>query len=199
MNQRPPGYRFAPPCGARNFHAVTEDGLKFRPLRKKRGCCIRPPAAQPRFSQRAPLVGLIPRRAALHLSPRQNEKRRTRRLFPFWLRGKDSNQRPPGYEPDELPAALPRDIALFLRALLDYHKARGKSRTFFARRQFFSRDRNADDHQRRKCFAVKPGITGFPLAACCAGAFRRGERERGAAGAGEQREGFGWQSRGAGV
>ena len=29
-----------------------------------------------------------------------------------WLRGKDSNQRPPGYEPDELPAALPRDIHL---------------------------------------------------------------------------------------
>ena len=28
----------------------------------------------------------------------------------IWLRGKDSNQRPPGYEPDELPAALPRDI-----------------------------------------------------------------------------------------
>ena len=89
------------------------------------------------------------------------------------MRGKDSNQRPPGYEPDELPAALPRDIALFLRALLDYHKARGKSRTFFARSQIFSRDRNADDHQRRKCFAVKPGITGFPMAARCAGAFRR--------------------------
>ena len=30
----------------------------------------------------------------------------------IWLRGKDSNQRPPGYEPDELPAALPRDISL---------------------------------------------------------------------------------------
>ena len=28
----------------------------------------------------------------------------------LWLRGKDSNQRPPGYEPDELPAALPRDM-----------------------------------------------------------------------------------------
>ncbi len=31
-------------------------------------------------------------------------------VFFMWLRGKDSNQRPPGYEPDELPAALPRDI-----------------------------------------------------------------------------------------
>lgn len=36
-----PGYRFALPCGARNFCAVTADGLKFRPLRKKRDRFIR--------------------------------------------------------------------------------------------------------------------------------------------------------------
>ena len=41
----------------------------------------------------------------------------------YWLRGLDLNQRPSGYEPDELPSAPPRDMhfsfSVFIIALID--------------------------------------------------------------------------------
>ena len=39
-------------------------------------------------------------------------------LAPTWLRGQDSNLRPLGYEPNELPTALPRDIYILFTFIL---------------------------------------------------------------------------------
>ena len=112
-NQRPPGYGFAPPCGARKTVRAYAFPPVFRPLRIRRHRFICRRQRDAVLSQRAPLVGLITRRTRAQSHPRRRMKKTPVRwtgVFFMWLRGKDSNQRPPGYEPDELPAALPRDM-----------------------------------------------------------------------------------------
>ena len=116
LNQRPPGYRSAPFAVSESRRAQF---TAFFPPPFDRCSLILsllpPPAAVEDQTQRAARRPHDPEPSPDNRFSQQKSKAPCGCLV-FSLRGKDLNQRPPGYEPDELPAALPRDMLPLFQA-----------------------------------------------------------------------------------
>ena len=90
---------------------------------------------------------------------------------PIWLREGDLNPRPPGYEPDELPTALPRVIELFPDHSVRSDGAgdRGRTGTGITTHGILSPGRLPIPPRRQKKMAPRVGLepTAYRLTAGC--------------------------------
>ena len=88
-----------------------------------------------------------------------------------WLRGADLNHRPPGYEPDELPTALPRDIKFPVKIIpfVDDAGDRGRTGTGITTHGILSPGRLPIPPRRLKKLAPRVGLapTAYRLTAGC--------------------------------